>query len=135
MLVTFRSLHLGGSTHRFTPKVLRTRECVQTPYSFAIFTLDSHLSPSRSLGAHHVAFPFFIRYIYPLYCCYSLFVAPFVNIFRLLVGPFVATFYLFISTCRLCFLVWYSSHLIFFLQVVFWVTTIDQKPTRKVSFF
>jgi hypothetical protein len=35
-------------------KVLQTRKRAPTPYSFAIFSLDSHLNLSRSLGACHM---------------------------------------------------------------------------------
>jgi hypothetical protein len=34
-------------------KVLRVKERALTPYSSVVFTLDSHLSLSRSLGARH----------------------------------------------------------------------------------
>jgi hypothetical protein len=50
MFVTFPSPHPGAPTHPSTPKVLQAKECALTPYSFVIFTLDSHLSLSRSLG-------------------------------------------------------------------------------------
>jgi hypothetical protein len=43
--------------------------------------------------------------------------------------------YLLVAVCRLCFLGWYSFHLIFFLQAMFGATTIKQKPASKVSFF
>jgi hypothetical protein len=32
----------------YPSKVLRTKECASTPYSFVVFYLDSHLSPSRN---------------------------------------------------------------------------------------
>jgi hypothetical protein len=32
----------------YPSKVMRTKERVLTPYSFVVFNLDSHLSPSRS---------------------------------------------------------------------------------------
>jgi len=39
-----------GLTHPSTPKVLQTKERSMTPYYFAVFALDSHLSLSRSFG-------------------------------------------------------------------------------------
>ncbi len=38
----------SSSTPLYPSKVLRVRECALTPYSSAIFNLDSYLSPSRS---------------------------------------------------------------------------------------
>jgi hypothetical protein len=38
----------------FTPEVLQAKESTPTPYPFVIFTLDSHLNLSKSLGVHHV---------------------------------------------------------------------------------
>jgi len=35
-------------------KVLRTKEHALTPYSFVVFSLDSHLGPLRNLGARHL---------------------------------------------------------------------------------
>jgi hypothetical protein len=43
-LVPFRS----SSTPLYPSKVLRAKECAPTPYSFVVFNLDLHLSPSRS---------------------------------------------------------------------------------------
>jgi hypothetical protein len=53
MLVIFPSPHPGAPARPFTPKVLRARECAPTPHSFVVFTSNSHLSLSRSLGARH----------------------------------------------------------------------------------
>jgi hypothetical protein len=38
----------NSSTPFYPSKVLRTKECASTPYSSVVFSLDSHLSPSRS---------------------------------------------------------------------------------------
>jgi hypothetical protein len=38
----------SSNTPLYPSKVLWTRECAPTFYSFAIFSLDSHLNPSRS---------------------------------------------------------------------------------------
>jgi len=38
----------SSSTPFYPSKVLRAKECASTPYSFVVFYLDSHLSPSRS---------------------------------------------------------------------------------------
>jgi hypothetical protein len=119
----------------FYPESVTNQGMCSNSLFFCCFHLGLTFESIKELGSTSCSFSFFIRYIYPPYCCYSLFVAPFVNILRLLVDPLVAIFYLFITTCHLCFLGWYSFHLIFFLQVVFWVTTIKQKPARKVSFF
>jgi hypothetical protein len=35
-----------------------TREHAPTPYSFFVLSLDSHLSPLRSLGVHHKSITF-----------------------------------------------------------------------------
>jgi hypothetical protein len=35
------------------PKVLRAKERAIIPYSFVVFSLDSHLSPLRNLGVCH----------------------------------------------------------------------------------
>jgi hypothetical protein len=52
MFVTFPSLIL--ELHALLPlKVLQARERALTPYFSAVFILDSHLSPLRSLGVHH----------------------------------------------------------------------------------
>ncbi len=53
LLVTLPSPHPGTLTRPSTPKVLWTKECAPTFDPFAIFTLDSHLNLSRSLGACH----------------------------------------------------------------------------------
>jgi hypothetical protein len=42
--------------------VLQARECAPTPYSFVVFTSDSHLSLSRRLGVHHFWQQFQIKY-------------------------------------------------------------------------
>ncbi len=52
-LVTHPNLHLGAPAHPFSPEVLQTKECGPIPYTSAVFTLDSHSSPSRSLGVCH----------------------------------------------------------------------------------
>ncbi len=41
----------SSNTPFYPPKVLRTKECAPTPDSSIVFTLDSHLNLSRSLGA------------------------------------------------------------------------------------
>jgi len=38
----------------YPSKVLQARECALTPYSFVVFSLDSHLSPLRNLGVRHL---------------------------------------------------------------------------------
>jgi hypothetical protein len=63
MLVTLPSPHPGPATRPSTPEVLSTREHALTFYSVVVFTLDSHLSLSRSLGTHqhlYRAFHYFI---------------------------------------------------------------------------
>ncbi len=45
-LVPFRS----SNTPFYHPKVLRAKEHASTPYSFVVFTSNSHLSLSRNLG-------------------------------------------------------------------------------------
>jgi hypothetical protein len=50
MLVTFPSPHPGTPTHPSTPKVLRAREHAPILYSSGVFTSNSHLFLSRSLG-------------------------------------------------------------------------------------
>jgi len=53
MLVTLPS-PIPEFQHTFLPfKVLRARERALTPCFSAVFNLDSHLSPLRSLGARH----------------------------------------------------------------------------------
>jgi len=37
-----------------TPKVMQAKERAPTPYYFDVFTLDLHLSLSRSLGARQL---------------------------------------------------------------------------------
>ncbi len=46
--------HLGAPACPFIPKVLQARERAPTPCSFIVFTSNSHLSLSRSLGARHL---------------------------------------------------------------------------------
>ncbi len=41
----------SSSTPLYPSKVLWVRECAPTPYSSIVLSLDSHLSPSRSLGS------------------------------------------------------------------------------------
>jgi hypothetical protein len=53
LLVTLPSPHPEAPTHPFILKVLRTRERAPTPEPSTVFTLDSHLSLSKSLGACH----------------------------------------------------------------------------------
>jgi hypothetical protein len=55
MLIILPSPHLGALACPFTPKVLQAKEWPPTPYFFDVFTLNSHLSLSRSLGAHHTS--------------------------------------------------------------------------------
>jgi len=43
----------NSSTPLYPFKVLQAKECAPTPYSSIIFSLNSHLSPLRSLGACH----------------------------------------------------------------------------------
>jgi hypothetical protein len=50
MFVTLLSPHPGAPAHPFTPKVLRARERAPILYSSIVFTLDSHLNLSKSLG-------------------------------------------------------------------------------------
>jgi hypothetical protein len=50
MFVTLPSPHPGALARPFTPKVLRTKEHALALYSSIVFTSDSHLSLSRSLG-------------------------------------------------------------------------------------
>jgi hypothetical protein len=45
--------HPGASSRRSTFKVLRVRECAPTPYPFDVFTLNSHLTLSESLGMRY----------------------------------------------------------------------------------
>jgi hypothetical protein len=54
LLVTLLKPHPRAPTRPSTPKVIRTRECAPIPYSFVVFTLNSHLSLSRSFEAHEV---------------------------------------------------------------------------------
>jgi len=54
MLVTLPGLHPGILARPSTPKVLRIKERVPTLYSSVVFTLDLHLSLSKSLGARHL---------------------------------------------------------------------------------
>jgi hypothetical protein len=51
MLVIFPSPHPGALACTSTPEVLRAKERSPTPYSFVVFTSDSHLSLLRSLEA------------------------------------------------------------------------------------
>ncbi len=50
LLVTFPSPHFETLADPCTPKMLRARERVPVPYPFVVFSLDSHLNLSRSLG-------------------------------------------------------------------------------------
>ncbi len=50
-LVIFFSSHPKTPIRIFTPKVLRAREHAPTLYPSVVFTLNSHLSLSRSLGS------------------------------------------------------------------------------------
>ncbi len=50
--------HPGAPTRPFTPKCFKPRNMSPTPYFFVVFILKSHLSLSRSLGAHQ--WPFFV---------------------------------------------------------------------------
>jgi len=50
LLVTHSSPHLGALAHPSTPGMLWTKERAPTLYPFVVFTLDSHLNLSRSLG-------------------------------------------------------------------------------------
>jgi len=51
MIVTLPNPHLGAPARPSTPKMLQVKEHALIPYSFVIFTLDLHLSLSKSLGA------------------------------------------------------------------------------------
>jgi hypothetical protein len=53
MFITLPSPHPGAPACPSTLKVLQARERALTPYSFDVFTLDSHLNLSRSLGVRH----------------------------------------------------------------------------------
>jgi hypothetical protein len=52
LLVTHPSPHLGALGCPSTFEVLQPKECAPTPYPSVVFTLDSHLNLSRSLGVH-----------------------------------------------------------------------------------
>jgi hypothetical protein len=54
LLDIFPSPHPRAPMRPSTPKVLQARECAPTPYSSVVFTLNSHLNLSRSLGARHI---------------------------------------------------------------------------------
>ncbi len=54
MLVTLPNPYLGALARPSTFEVLRAKERTPTPHSFIMFTLDSHLSLSRSLGVHQL---------------------------------------------------------------------------------
>jgi len=45
--------HPGAPARPSTLQVLRARERAPTPYFSAVFSLDSHLSPLKSLGVCH----------------------------------------------------------------------------------
>jgi hypothetical protein len=49
-LIIFPNPYPRAPSHPFTFKMLRAREHIPTPYPFDVFTLDSQLSLSRSLG-------------------------------------------------------------------------------------
>jgi hypothetical protein len=51
MLVILLSPHPKAPTHPSIPKVMQGREHAPIPYSYVVFTLDSHLSLSTNLGA------------------------------------------------------------------------------------
>jgi len=53
LLVNLPSPHFGALARPFTPKVLWAKERTPILKPSTIFTLDSHLSLSRSLGARH----------------------------------------------------------------------------------
>ncbi len=53
-LVTHPSPHPKTPTHPSTPEVFRTKESAPTHYPSIIFTLNSHLKLSRSLGMRHI---------------------------------------------------------------------------------
>jgi len=55
LLVTLPNPHPKAPACPFTPKVLQAKERAPTPYAFVVFTLGSHLNPSRSLGVRHSA--------------------------------------------------------------------------------
>ncbi len=50
----FSYSHIGASAHPSIPKVLQVKEHAPTPYTSVVFTLDSHLSLSKSLGVRHL---------------------------------------------------------------------------------
>jgi hypothetical protein len=52
LLITCSSPHPETTTRSSTLEVLRIRKCALTPYLSIVFTLDSHLNLSRSLGVH-----------------------------------------------------------------------------------
>jgi hypothetical protein len=54
LLITCPNIHPRALAHPFTLKVLRAREHTPTSYPSVIFTLDSQLSLSRSLGVHQL---------------------------------------------------------------------------------
>jgi hypothetical protein len=54
LLVTRPSPHPEAPTRPFTPEMLQVKERTSIPYPFAVFTLDSQSSPSRSLRVHHI---------------------------------------------------------------------------------
>jgi hypothetical protein len=54
LLVTLPSPHPEALTCPSTPKMLGTKKRTPTPHPSIVFTLDSHLNLSRSLGVHHI---------------------------------------------------------------------------------
>ncbi len=88
---------------------------------------------------------FFLGTSSPPYCCYSMPVALLLATPCLLVAPPLVTPYLLVApplvapyllvAYHLCFLGWYSFHLIFFLQVVFGAIVTKQRVTAQCELF
>jgi hypothetical protein len=57
MLITLPSPILELHHAPLPFKVLRAKERAPTPCSSVVFSLDSHLSPLRSLGVRHILLP------------------------------------------------------------------------------
>jgi hypothetical protein len=93
LLVTLPSPQPRVPTRPSTPKVLWVREHTPIHHSSVVFTLDSHLSLSRSLGVHHLRYlgQQHMFYYYILKCNYflnktsSLYIGIFNNVFYCLV--------------------------------------------------
>jgi hypothetical protein len=56
-LITLPSAHPKALARPSTPKMIWTRECALAFYPSVVFTLDSHLSLSKSLGVRQMVCP------------------------------------------------------------------------------